>query len=129
MERHLTPEQEQDVLQFDPWGERDATYRVLREGFCVARSAHQCAICFGSIAKGERVWFRSEVDDGKAMTFRFCSECCWCIAHRHDEHDWDVDPDGYDPFDRMYARWDLGRSRAESERANQEPPPAAGRED
>lgn len=103
---NLTSEQERDVLRFDPWGERDATYRVLRESFVVSRGAHECAICFGKIAPGERVWSRAEVDDGKAATFRFCPECCWCIAHRYD--------DDCDGFERLYARWDVGRERAEA---------------
>lgn len=110
----LTEAEERDVLNFDPWGEWDATYRVLREGFCAVRGDHECAICFGPIERGDRVWFRSEVDDGKMKTFRFCPECCWCIAHRNDGHDWDADPDGdNDPWARMDARWDLGRKRAE----------------
>lgn len=109
----LTPTEEQSVLGFDPWGERDATYRVLREGFCIVRGSYECAICFGTIAKGERVWFRAETDDGKAATFRFCPECCWCIAHRYDEHDWEADPDGVDPWERMDGRWEIGRRRAE----------------
>jgi hypothetical protein len=99
-------------VNFDPWGERDATYRVLREGFCVVRLPHQCDICFGPIAVGERVWFRSETDDGKAKTFRFCPECCWCIAHRNDE-------DGDEPhgWERMDERWEIGRARADSREA------------
>lgn len=108
----LTPAQERDVLTFDPWGERDATYRVLREGFCVVRSAAQCAVCFGPIPKGERVWYRVETDDGRCATFRFCPECCWCIAHRYDESE-EGEPYG---FDRMYGRWDIGRKRAEAQR-------------
>jgi hypothetical protein len=113
----LTADEEADVLNFDPWGERDATYRVLRAGFAVARKAAKCAICFGPIAVGERVWFRAEQDEGKVQTFRFCPECCWCIAHRCDEHDWESDPDGTgDPWARMDERWEVGRKRADAER-------------
>lgn len=110
----LTADEERDVLNFNPWGERDATYRVLRDGFCVVRQDAECVICFGPITKGERVWFRSEVDDGKVATFRFCPECCWCIAHRCDEYDWEADPEGVrEPWARMDERWELGRRRAE----------------
>src|SRR5690606_35559151 len=84
---NLTEAEDRDVLDFDPWGERDATYRVLRAGFCVVRANHECDICFGPIKRGDRVWFRAETDDGKAKTFRFCPECCWYIAHRNDDHD------------------------------------------
>lgn len=34
----------------------------------------------------------------------------WCIAHRYEE----TDEDGGFGFDRMYARWDIGRSRADA---------------
>jgi hypothetical protein len=114
----LSAEEERLCVLFDPWGERDATYRVIRDGFCVVRGPHECAICFGTIVKGERVWFRAEQDERKMKTFRFCPECCWCIAHRYDEHDWDADPDGPDPWERMDIRWDVGRQRAEERRAH-----------
>lgn len=119
-DRRLSAEEERDVLSFDPWGERDATYRVLRDGFASVRQPAQCAICFGTIATGERVWFRAEVDDGKMKTFRFCPECCWCIAHRNDEHDWDADQDGADPWERMDNRWELGSQRAREQRSHGE---------
>jgi hypothetical protein len=109
----LTPAEERDVLQFDPWGERDATYKVLRSGFGAVRKSHQCVICFGPIDAGDRVWARAEVDDGKIATFHFCTECCWCIARRYDEDE----DDPHSGFDRMYARWDIGRQRAEQVRA------------
>jgi hypothetical protein len=107
----LSAAEQQSVLNFDPWGERDATYRLLRQGFCVVRGSYECAICFGPIAKGERVWFRAETDDGRAATFRFCPECCWCIAHRCDDP-WDDDPDGPSPWEQMDARYELGSKRA-----------------
>jgi hypothetical protein len=111
----LTPEQERDVLDFDPWGERDATYRVLRSGFARCKKPHSCDICFGPIAAGDRVWARAEVDDGAMKTFRFCPECCWCIARRYDES---LDEDGHDfGFTRLYERWEIGRKRAEDARS------------
>lgn len=111
----LTAEQERDVLNFDPWGERDATYRVIRAGFSVSRVPHECVICFGPINRGERVWFRTEQDDGKMKTFRFCPECCWCIANRY-EQDEDSD-EGYNyGFLRMEERWEMGRKRADEAR-------------
>jgi hypothetical protein len=107
----LTADEERDVLAFDPWGERDATYKVLRQGFNVARKTHECSICFGPIVNGDRVWYRNEVDNGKAATFRFCPECCWCIAHRYDESD-DPDAEPALGFTRMDDRWELGNLRA-----------------
>lgn len=108
MDWTLTAEQEQDVLRFDPWGERDATYKTLRSVFGVVRAAHECAICFGPIKRGDRVWLKSEVDDGKAQTFRFCAECCWCIAHRKD----DEDDSPCHPWERLDERWEIGCKRA-----------------
>lgn len=116
MDERLTAEQEADVLSFDPWGERDATYRVLAEKFGATRKTHCCAICFEAIPVGARVWMRREVDDGRAETFYFCQTCCWCIAHRYDEID-----ENQDGFDRMYERWEVGRTNAESQRAAAEP--------
>lgn len=110
----LTQKEEADVLQFDPWGDRDATYRVIREGFCVARFCHTCAICFGPVLAGERHWYRAETDDGKCQTFRFCPECCWCIAHRYD--DWGAEDN--DGWTRMYERWKIGRKRADERPTN-----------
>ena len=104
----LTSSQERDVLGFDPWGERDATYIVLRSAFVSCRKPHACAICFGNINVGERVWARAEKYDGMVKTFYFCEECCWCIAKRYDEF-YGV---SYG-FDRMYERWEIGRKRAE----------------
>lgn len=109
----LSEAEERDVLDFDPWGDRDATYRVLREGFATCRKPHQCAICFGVISVRDRVWARTETDDGKVATFRFCAECCWCIAHRYDEGDDLGDADANFGFDRMYERWEIGRKRAD----------------
>lgn len=100
----LTPEQEAEVLTFDPWGERDSTYVELRSGFAKCRKAHQCAICFGPIAIGERVWAKTETDDGKVATFRFCAECCWCIARRYDA----IGDDRSGGFLRMEQRWEIG---------------------
>ncbi len=109
----LSADQERDVLNFDPWGDRDATYVTLRSGFAVCRKPHECAICFVPIAVGERVWSKTETDDGKVKTFRFCAECCWCIARRYDVSEGE---DGYDfGFTRMYERWEIGRKRAEQE--------------
>jgi hypothetical protein len=111
----LTPEQERDVLNFDPWGDRDATYRTLRSGFAACRKQYECVICIGPIAVGERVWAKTEVDDGKAMTFRFCAECCWCIARRYDEDE--DSEEGYNyGFIRMEERWEIGRKRADQRR-------------
>lgn len=106
----LTAEQERDVMDFDPWDDRDATARLIRTGFCNVRVSHECVICFGPISPGERVWFRTEQDYGRIATFRFCPECCWCIAHRYDEPEGTAEPFG---FDRMYERWEIGRKRAD----------------
>lgn len=110
----LTPEQEAEVLTFDPWGERDSTYRTLRSAFATCRKAHRCEICLGVIVVGERAWAKTEVDHGQAATFRFCAECCWCIAHRCDESA-DDDDDPNSAFMRMEDRWEIGRKRADSE--------------
>jgi hypothetical protein len=106
----LSAEQERDVLNFEPWGDLDATYRLIRQGFCAVRVPHECAICFGPISRGDRVWFRTEQDDGKMATFRFCPECCYRIAHGHDDHD----GLGPDPWALMDERWEVGRRRAEA---------------
>jgi hypothetical protein len=111
----LSSTEERDVLCFDPWGERDATYVTLRSGFVNARKPHQCDICFGPIAVGERVWAKTETDDGKGKTFRFCAECCYCIAHRFDE----LAGDDLDAaWMRMERRYDVGRQRAEAQRTS-----------
>lgn len=110
----LTVEEERDVLTFDPWGERDATYVELRSGFVKCRKAHQCAMCFGPIAAGDRVWAKTETDDGKVATFRFCVECCWCVAHRYDEGDND---EGYGVAEiRLEQRWEMGRGIATNDK-------------
>ncbi len=104
----LTAEDEHRVLNFDPWGERDATYVTLRDGFAVTRKPHACAICGGLIATRERVRAKTETDDGQIATFRFCAECCWCIAHRSDE----TDEDPHLGMERCEQRWEIGRQRA-----------------
>lgn len=110
----LTAEQEAFVLDYDPWGERDATYRTLSDKFVVTRKPAECAICFEVIPVGARVRAKSEVDDGKAKTFKFCPECCWLMAHRNDEpSDEDVKAET-DHFTRLMDRYDMGRKNAEA---------------
>jgi len=101
----LSPADEAMALGYDPWGERDATYRTMSDKFIVTRKPADCAICFTSIPVGSRVRAKAEVDDGVAKTFRFCPECCWLMAHRSDE------PIGEDPdnFEALMGRYDLGR--------------------
>ncbi len=103
----MTPEQAAFSLGYDPWGERDATYRTLDDRFVVTRKPAKCAICFEVIPVGSRVRAKREADNGKAMTFRFCVECCRLMAERHDD----------DQFKRLMQRYDLGCSTADAERA------------
>lgn len=102
----LTAEQEAFALDYDPWGERDATYRVLSNAFVTTRKPCQCAICFEAVPIGSRVRASREVDDGKAATFRFCPQCCWLMAHRLDD----------DRFEELCGRYDVGRKNAEESR-------------
>ena len=117
-ERALTPADEACALHYDPWGERDATYRTLADKFVMTRKPSECAICFESIPVGARVRAKAEVDDGKAATFRFCVECCWLMAHRLDEPGYD-ETDNH--FERLMGRYDLGRQRAEQQRSEETP--------
>ena len=125
MEREpLTVEQEAVALGYDPWGERDATYVVLSNKFVTTRKPLECSICFEAIPSGSRVRAQREVDYGKAKTFRFCAECSWLMAHRHDEPG---EPDGNgdcDNFERLVTRYDIGRRNAEARRGGQ--PPTGG---
>lgn len=112
----LSVQQEAHACGYDPWGERDATYRTLSDTFVTTKKPAECAICFESIPVGSRVRSKREVDDGKAATFKFCAECCWLMAHRHDEpSDADVDV-GTDNFGRLMARYDVGRKKADAAR-------------
>ncbi len=106
----LTAEQEAFALHYDPWGERDATYRTMSDKFVVTRKAADCAICFTPIPVGSRVRAKAEVDDGVAKTFRFCPECCWLMGHRNDEPK-DDEPDN---FEVLMGRYDLGRNRSDA---------------
>lgn len=98
------------ALDYDPWGERDATYRTLRDRFVVTRKPAECAICFEPIPVGACVRAKSEVDNGKAATFRFCEKCCWLMAHRKDE----PGEGEIDNFERLMGRYDVGRRNAEA---------------
>ena len=107
MSAHLTPEQETFALDYDPWGERDAAYRVLSNAFVVTRKAAECAICFSAIPAGSRVRASREVEDGQAATFRFCPTCCWLMAHRNDEPSEADIAAGTDNFERLMNRYSL----------------------
>lgn len=96
------------ILSFDPWGERDATYVVLRNGMVVGRKSYVCDICYGPIAVGERHRAQREADDGKAQTFRFCAECCGAMARS-------CGPTVDDEI-AIYDRYEIGRARAEQGR-------------
>ncbi len=98
----MTPEQEAFALDYDPWGERDATYRTLSDRFVVTRKPSTCAICSEVIPIGSRVRAKSEVDDGIAKTFRFCPTCCRLMADRRDD----------DRFEALLLRYDLGCATA-----------------
>ena len=77
----MTPEQERDCLALNPFeGDRDVTYRVLRDGFVRARNRGKCMTCLGPVAPGTRVRARVEIFEGKVHTFRFCEECCAAMA-------------------------------------------------
>lgn len=100
----MTTDEETFALDYDPWGERDATYRTLSDRFVTTRRPADCAICFESIPVGSRVRAKAEADDGKAKTFRFCPECCRLMAGRRDD----------DAFEALLLRYDLGRQTAEA---------------
>lgn len=77
----MTTAQEADCLRLNPFeGDRDVTYRVLRDGFVRCRAADDCMTCLGPVAPGMRVRTRVEVYEGKVYTFRFCEECCAAMA-------------------------------------------------
>jgi len=102
--RQLTPEQEWFALGFNPWDERDATYRVLTNQFITTRRPHRCAICFEAIVVGQRVRSQSEVAEGHVKTFRFCTTCCDLMARRRDD----------EAFEQLMGRYGLGRSTSEA---------------
>jgi hypothetical protein len=81
MEDWRTPDQA--ILSYNPFqGDRDCNVRGLTDRMVVGRYVHQCQICSGPIAKGERHRAKTEVsyDDRRVMTFRFCALCCAAIA-------------------------------------------------
>lgn len=100
----MSPDEEAFALDYDPWGERDATYRTLADQFVVTRKPAECSICFEPIRVGSRVRAKREVDDGKAKTFRFCPTCCRLMAERQDD----------DRFEELMGRYDIGRRNAET---------------
>ena len=108
----LSAQQEAHACGYDPWGERDATYRTLSDKFVTTKKPAECAICFESIPVGSRVRSKREVDDGKAATFKFCTECCWLMAHRGDEPSSDDIEAGTDNFERLMGRYAVGRKNA-----------------
>lgn len=71
---------DEEILDYNPWGDDDSPYRVLSNKMVVTRKPHDCTICFEGIASGTRVRAQSEVLDGKCMTFRFCTLCCRAMA-------------------------------------------------
>lgn len=104
---------EQAILGFDPWGsgKGDDPYRVLKNVMVIARQSHKCAICWGSIAKGERHRAQTEVnEDGSRQikTFRFCAECCTAMPSWF----------GNSSDETISARYMLGEQRARAERSS-----------
>lgn len=92
------------VLSYDPWGGDDTDTQVLSDKMVVVRKDHQCAICFGPIAKGERVRSMTELnrEDSVVATFRFCTLCCEAMA---------ADDDGNSIYDRHAIGAIRSRSR------------------
>lgn len=100
---------DRSILDFDPWGDSkgDDPYRVLRNAMVKARFPHECVICQGPIAKGERHRAQTEANlDGskQVKTFRFCAECCETMPS------WLTDGKA------ITARYTLGQRRARASR-------------
>lgn len=98
-------EYDRAVLSFNPWGDDDSDYRVLRNEFVVVRFSHHCDLCFGPISQGQRVRVQTERYDGKVASFRFCPTCCAAMAAR----EWD---DG----ESIEARYSAGQQQVKIER-------------
>lgn len=77
------------ALRYNPWGDDDSDYRVLRNVMAVTRKPSRCAMCFEDIPAGARVRAQSEIFEGKAMTFRFCPLCCEAMRARVSGRDCD----------------------------------------
>lgn len=112
----LSPQEEAAALRCNPWEMDDSDYRELSDKFIVTRKPSECAICFEAIPAGARCRAKTEVMDGVCKTFRFCLECCWCMAHQSDDFD-GFDDDDDSPYMRLEQRYALGRKNAEAARA------------
>lgn len=95
------------ILACNPWEMDDSDYRVLSNRMLITRQKHYCAICFEDIPVKARVRAQSEVLDGKAMTFYFCTVCCDAMAANAT-----TDRSG----ERLMARYDIGRKNSEAKR-------------
>ena len=91
-----------DVLSYDLDGSSkgDADITKLRDGILSARKSGRCSICFGNIVPGTRIRAETAIFEGKAVTCRYCHECCEAMA---------AYPTVSDP---MEDRYDLGRRRS-----------------
>lgn len=91
------------MLSFNPWGDDDSNYRVLRNQMVVVRYPHKCAMCFERIPARSRVRAQTECYDGQAMTFRFCPACCRAMGRV---------VSGKADIDVIERRMELGRRNA-----------------
>ena len=70
---------------------------VLEDIHPVARKEHQCNICWGTIAVGDRYHRQRNIWDGEANTFKAHELCsaAWTKAH-HDLELWDDETPDWD---------------------------------
>src|SRR5690349_7869623 len=82
-----SPFNEARCLNYDPWegGKGDDVYRLLSDKILTVRKTGECIICSGQVEPGTRARARTEVAEGRCMTFRFCESCCGAMAISWDD--------------------------------------------
>lgn len=74
---------EQRILSVEPFADDYGDGEVvLSDRMVTAAKPHRaaCACCGGDVRQGERHRARAEAYKGRAMTFRWCSDCCGAMA-------------------------------------------------
>lgn len=76
----MTPQQEADCLNYNPFSADDNSIRMLSDHMVTARKEGPCCICFEAIRSGERARKQTAIVDNRMRSCRMCEACCIAMA-------------------------------------------------
>lgn len=76
----LTPEQIKACMDYLPFQDRDAEYRLVSDKIVLARKDTTCMICFQPAYAGTHHRVETAIMDGYIASAHYCETCCAAMA-------------------------------------------------